>query len=90
MKVNELIHAKYTEEGPNGVNIHSQLLLLMFVIIIPAELCLMSQPLPQSPSLFLPTWTVLLQEEGSFKGPRVSSCLSLGNGLPEKIHVLTK
>ena len=32
----------------------------------------------------------LLQEGGPFQGPKVGSCLTLGNELSEKTHVLTK
>ena len=32
----------------------------------------------------------LLQEGGPFQGPRVGSCLTLGNELSEETHVLTK
>ena len=30
------------------------------------------------------------RKEDSFQGPRMGSCLTLGNKLPEEIHVLTK
>ena len=36
-------------------------------------------------------WLVeLLQEGGSLPGPETGSCLTLGNGLSEETHVLTK
>lgn len=85
VKIHELIHAKYRTRSEWGK--HSLLAVTVNVIIIPAELCLMFQPLSQPPSLFLPTWTIPVAGRGTFKGPRVSSCLTLGNGLPEEVHV---